>query len=414
MFELRDYQRKIVNDGVSILRRHKILYLALECRIGKTLISLQTAKECSYKSVLFVTKKKAIASIEHDYNLGFFNDSFDIVIINYESLHKIPKIAYDLIIVDEAHSLGSFPVPSIRAKRLRKIVKDKAVIYLSGTPTPESYSQIFHQLWISKNSPYYSYKNFYHWAANKYVNVENRFIGDKRVKIYSKANKGKIFQDLSFFFISLTRSEAEFDISNPNEIIEHVSLSKATNNIIHKIFDFDKIKGTYANITCDSPLRKMQKIHQLCSGTVLLDNGKFHIMDYAKAEYIKKTINMPAGIFYKYKAEYEVLKEYFPEHTTIPGEFDNGTSDLIILQIISGREGVKLKRANELIFYNIDFSATSYFQAKDRLIDKTRKTPAKVRWIFSRGGIEDRIYKVIKNKTNFTTSHFKRAFYLGK
>ncbi|HJO92632.1 MAG TPA: SNF2-related protein [Victivallales bacterium] len=414
MFELREYQKKIVHDGVSILLHHKILYLALECRIGKTLISMQIAKECGYKSVLFVTKKKAIASIEHDYGLGSFKEFFDIVIINYESLHKIPKIVYDLVVVDEAHSLGSFPIPSIRAKRLRKIVKDKTVIYLSGTPTPESYSQIFHQLWISKNSPYYSYKNFYHWAANKYVAVQNKFIGDKRVKIYSKANRGKIFQDLSFFFISLTRSEAEFDITDPNEKIEHVSLDKATINIIHKIFDFDIIKGKYANLTCDSPLRKMQKMHQLCSGTVLLDNGKFHIMDYSKVEHIKRTINLPAGIFYKYKAEYEVLKEYFPDHTTVPGEFDKGNNDLIVLQIIAGREGVKLKRANELIFYNIDFSATSYFQAKDRLIDKTRESPAKVRWIFSRGGIEDRIYKVVKNKTNFTTSHFKHEFYLGK
>jgi hypothetical protein len=413
MFELRDYQKKIVNDGVPILLHHKILYLALECRIGKTLISMQIAKECCHKSILFVTKKKAIASIENDYKLGDFKDSFDIVVINYESLHKIPNIAYDLIIIDEAHSLGSFPIPSIRTKRLRKIVKAKSVIYLSGTPTPESYSQIFHQLWISKNSPYYIYKNFYHWAANRYVNVQKKFIGDKRVKVYSKANKEKIFQDLSFFFISLTRAEAEFDITDPNEKIEYVSLLNATSNIIRKIFEFGIIKGKYANLTCDTPLRKMQKVHQLCSGTVLLDNGEFHIMDYSKAEYIKKTINLPAGIFYKYRAEYEVLKEYFPDHTTVPCEFDEGKSDLIILQIISGREGVKLKRANELIFYNIDFSATSYFQAKDRLIDKTRKKPAKVRWIFSRGGIEDRIYKVVKNKTNFTTSHFKRTFYLG-
>ena len=35
--------------------------------------------------------------------------SFKITVINYESIHKIPQRGYDMVILDEAHSLGAFP-----------------------------------------------------------------------------------------------------------------------------------------------------------------------------------------------------------------------------------------------------------------------------------------------------------------
>jgi hypothetical protein len=49
--------------------------------------------------------------------------TFDIVVINYESVHKIEQKGFDCIIVDEFHSLGAFPKPSLRTKRIREIFK---------------------------------------------------------------------------------------------------------------------------------------------------------------------------------------------------------------------------------------------------------------------------------------------------
>jgi len=89
----------------------------------------------------------------------------------------------------------------------------------------------------------------------------------------------------------------------------------------------------------------------------------------------------------------------------------NRTDKNIALQIVSGREGISLKEAEYLIFYNIDFSATSYYQAKDRLTTMDRKFN-KVYWIFARGGIEDNIYRAVMNKKNYTLSHFKKDYKL--
>ena len=85
--ELRDYQKEIVRLGVNVLKEHKFVYLAMEVRTGKTLTSLSISKTLAVSNVLFITKKKAISSIQDDYNL--LNPDFSINIINYESLHKI-------------------------------------------------------------------------------------------------------------------------------------------------------------------------------------------------------------------------------------------------------------------------------------------------------------------------------------
>jgi len=59
------------------------------------------------------------------------------------------------------------------------------------------------------------------------------------------------------------------------------------------------------------------------------------------------------------------------------------------------------------VYYNIDFSATSYWQSRDRMTTKDR-LENKIYWIFSNGGIEDMVYKAVSKKKDYTLSHFKR------
>ena len=85
----------------------------------------------------------------------------------------------------------------------------------------------------------------------------------------------------------------------------------------------------------------------------------------------------------------------------------NSTNKTIALQIVSGREGISLKNAKALVYYNIDFSATSYWQSRDRMTTKER-LESDVYWIFAEGGIEKDIYKAVIKKKDYTLSHFKR------
>ena len=85
----RDYQLDIIDQGISIILKCGLVYLGMEVRTGKTLTSLGIAQKLFMNNVLFVTKK-AISSIENDYKL--LSPKYKLIVINYESLHKIPDI----------------------------------------------------------------------------------------------------------------------------------------------------------------------------------------------------------------------------------------------------------------------------------------------------------------------------------
>jgi hypothetical protein len=407
MFELRSYQVDIAAKGLNILKKHNILYLAMEVRCGKTATSLEIAKQFEAKKVLFLTKKKAIGSILSDYkNFGY---TYHIDVINDESMHKLPSNEYDVVIHDEHHRFGAFPKPGLYTKMFKKMFGHLPMIFLSGTPCPESYSQMYHQFWVSDFSPFREYKNFYRWADD-YVTKFDRVINGFKVTEYSNGREVDIMTKLAYLMISHTQQQSGFETSIEEEVL-YVDMSEQTKMIVKKLERDLVVEGKEEVILADTPVKLMQKVHQLCSGTVKFESGNSMVIDTTKAEFIRSrfaTNNI--GIFYKFKAELKALKQVFGNQLTESlEEFDAGMCQVIALQIVSGREGISLKNADYVVFYNIDFSATSYWQARDRMTTMDRKFN-KVYWIFSIGGIEDKIYKAVKSKRNYTLNIFKKDY----
>jgi hypothetical protein len=406
MIEFRDYQQDIIERGLGILEKYRMLYLAMEVRTGKTLTSLGIADRIADgRKVLFITKKKAISSIVSDNEL--LGSDFHLTVINYESLHKVPKKGWFMIIVDEAHSLGAFPKASTRAKVVRQlmIVNNPYVIFLSGTPTPESYSQMYHQVYGVPTNPFAEYKNFYKFAAD-YVNVTQKKINGFNINDYSDGRQ-KIPEAMKPYTISYTQQQAGFESSIEEEIL-HVDMQANTYTMCRELKKRLVIEGKSEVILADTGAKLMSKLHQMYSGTVKFESGNSMVIDYSKAEFIKwKFDKERLGIFYKFKEEFNALKKVFGDDVCDNLEdFDSGKCKHIALQIVSGREGISLRNADFIVFYNIDFSATSYWQARDRMTTKDRKHN-KIYWVFSRNGIESKIYKAVSNKKDYTLSHFR-------
>lgn len=400
-FKARPYQEEISNKSVKVLKQNKILILSLEVRTGKTFISLMTCEKMQYKSVLFVTKKKAIISIQKDYNT--LQPAFKITIINFESLHKIDG-SFDCVIVDESHSIGAIPKPSLRTKRLKQIVNNDLIL-MSGTLTPENYSQSYHQLWISKYSPF-TETNFYKWAKN-YINIKQRHLAHGIVNDYSDANQNKILSVISKLIITFTQKEAGFE-SQVKENVLFVKMKPITYKLIDRLKKDLVITSKEGKVVlADTAVRLMQKLHQMYSGSVLFEDKTFKIFDNSKVVFIEKYFkNKRLGIFYKFKAELQALQDVFKDDLCTDVEtFNNGVKH-IALQIVS-TEGINLSKADALVYYNIDFSAKNYFQSRDRLNSINRKEN-NVYWIFSENGIEEKIYKRVQDKKSFTSSYYEQ------
>ena len=217
----------------------------------------------------------------------------------------------------------------------------------------------------------------------------------------------KIIEDMKPYTIRFTQKEAGFVVDTQEHTLE-VALKPETYNLIKRLKKDLVIEGESEVVLADTAVKLMTKVHQLCSGTVKFESGNSMVIDSSKAEFIKERFaGLKIGIFYKFKEELKALKEVFGDTLCTELEEFNTSPKNIALQIVSGREGISLRQAKALVYYNIDFSATSYWQSRDRMTTKDR-LKNDVYWIFSKGGIEQEIYKAVIKKKDYTLNHFKR------
>jgi hypothetical protein len=405
----RDYQISISDKAADIIRKYGLVYLAMQVRCGKTVTALLTADKIGAGVILFLTKKKVINGILEDHKkLGL---KADIIVTNYENLHHVNH-HFDIVICDEAHGLGQYPKPAQRVKKLKELCKGKPIIYLSGTPTPESYSQLFHQLYISSFSPFKNYVNFYKWAAD-FVDIKLKYFKGLKVNDYSNANQIKIKQMTDHLIIPFTQEQAGFKQEVEEEIVK-IKMQPATYFLADRLKRDRVYIGREGNVVlADTGASLMSKLHQLYTGTVIDQKENGLIFDRSKCYWIKENMkDKKIAIFYKYRAELDMLYLTFgyEKFTIDPYEFAESTDKWFISQISSGREGINLSTAEVLVMLNIDFSAVSYWQARARLQSKDREDACKVLWLFAEEGIEERVYKMVKQKKDYTLSYFKNDF----
>ena len=403
--KLRPYQQDIFERWLKILQDHRFVYLSMEVRTWKTITALSIVKWFWAKKCLFLTKKKAISSILEDYS--HFSE-FDITVINYESVHKVLNNDFDIIVLDEAHQLGTFPKPNNKFKAIQKRFSHLPMILLSGTLSPESYSQYFHQFFIQKNGVWSQYKNFYRWCDD-YVQKKIVYTAHWESTDYSHAHYDMLMEDVRHLILTFTQKEAGFTTKVDEEVM-YVQMEDRTYQLIERLKRDKVIDGWEQTVIADTKVKEMQKVHQMYSGTIKFENGTTKCFDFTKWNFIKEKFkDKKIWIFYNFKAEKELLQEVFWDTITDDLDEFNSTDKNIMLQIVSGREWISLKNADILVYYNIAFSNLSYIQSRDRLTTMDRKEN-KVVWIFSKWWIEEQIYETVQWKKNFTSKIYEKIW----
>ena len=451
--ELFPHQDILSTKHIKTLRKYKILYYVWEQRVGKTIASLLTVQKYCKKynienSILFVTGKRIIPDIEIDIEVlkKIQGKKFilNIDIINYESLHKIPvDHKYKFIIIDEPQTVGAFPKPNVRAKRLKEIVKDNLLILLSGTPSPETYSQLYHQFYVSENSPFKQWKDFYSWVRAGFVTPSSFPITGRMVTLYTKANIKKIDSYIKKIMVSYTQEDADFKQSKPIDIFRLVPMKKSTSKLMRVLLRdrYYKFEGFKGELICDTAVSLQQKIHQISSGTIIADHRKkyktiiktvyspterkkievevkksnriYKILDESKVEFIKEEYkNKKIAIFYKFINEGKVLKDNF-NTTTDQVEFNKSKDLVFISQFRAGSRGIDISTADLIIAYNIDFSYEIFSQFRQRISKREKDKQSEIHWLFTIDGIESKIYNKVIVKQDYTLKHF-RGDYMKK
>lgn len=437
MITLYPEQIKPCAQAKQILARYNLVYIAAEVRSGKTPISLMCAYESGWRRLCVLTTKKAISGFQKFHPETMFSK---LTIINYVNNHRAIELMnsddYDGFIVDEGHRLGAFPKPGKAAEAIKKLIGYKPMIILSGTPTPENFSQMYHQMWLSNHGPFQKYYNpklkgsgFYKWTKDyvkqyetidgegiKHYHVKQKFVYGNYVNDYSEAIEEKVQDAIRPYLVQLTQQEAGF-----TSYVEEVILTVPVDVRLYKLMKILRKDKYYKmkngeEIIVETGVRMQSLFHQISSGTVNITkviDGKERKMkftlDESKAWFIRsKFAGQKIAIYYKYIQEGEVLKKVFPNCTDDPETFNRRDDLAFICQMISGREGVNLSTCDALIMYNIDFSATTYWQIRARMQEKERKKESKLYWVFSDRGIERKIYDAVAKKKDYTLTYFKK------
>ena len=400
--ELYEHQEELINQAKPILRKYKLVYIAAETRTGKTLAAIHLLKD-DFKKILVVTKKKAISSWNSDIKLSKVKN-FDV--INYESIHKMDSKEYDVIVLDEAHSIGSYPKSSQRAKQLKEMAKDKSIVYLSATPSAETYSQIFHQLWVSSFTPFEE-KSFYKWYKN-YGEEYSIFINGMFIKQYKRSYEDMIMDKINHLIVTMTKEKANFDVF-VNERIHQVEVNENYLNALDYFRNNRIITIDGNEIVAETSASALNKLHQLNGGTIKVNDKLSLIVSNHKVNYIKENLGNDEKIVIlcNYIKERDLLLTRLANSTDEVEEFKNGSFKYFIGHIKTFSEGVDFSYADSMIIYSLNFSATTYLQSKERLANKKRVKPIVVHYLFTKGGIDEYIYQAVSNKMNFTNSYYK-------
>lgn len=406
--DLFSYQKELALNVVEKLNEYNLAYLAAEERVGKTFVALECIRLLNYKSVLIVSKKNALPDFESSIIKFFEGLEFKphTTLINYESLHKIDKgLKFDFVVVDEAHhALSKYATPSKSARLLQSLVYELPVLFMSATPCGQSRAQLFHQLNVSKFSPFDKYKNFYEWFREfgipKYI-----WRSGRQVIVYDDIREDLMSPIFEKYFISFSRKQAGFEFA-PNDKLHYIEVPKIVEQT-YKALEKDDIlylpnspsKRTY---TPDNITKQLKLLHQLEGGAVKLDNdevvylgGEFNF----KIDYIKKTFGDVDSlvIFYEYIAEGELLRNNFQK--------------ALILQGTSFAEGIDLSHMETLVIYSQNFSSSKYTQRRARQCNKFRDKEIEVHFLLCKGFISDLVYDCVANKhKNFTSSIYERWF----
>lgn len=367
----------------------------MEERTGKSLTALLICEATKAEKVLVVTKKKALAGWQDTLNQAKqLKKSY--VLTNYESLHKLKKEPFDIAIVDEAHSkISGYPKPSKTCKLLQSYVYHSAIVFCSATPSFQSFSRLFHQMAITKFSPFDVFKNFYRWFEVFGV-PRTKHIYGKAVADYSVCNEQKINEATKHLFISYTRKELGFE-HEPDDVIHYVEPSSELRKVYNELRTSSVLLQPLYK--ADTAPKFLKALHQIEGSTLKISETSRHIFDFKdKCEYIEANFKNYAsiGIFYEYIGEKFLLENYFKNDKRVS-----------IYQSSSFAEGVDLSHIEVLIVYSMGFSTSQFVQRRARQCNMQRTTPIKVHFLLVKGGVSEQVYNTVaRNKKNFSMHYF--------
>lgn len=324
-------------------------------------------------------------------------------IINYESAWRKPellKLRNFTLMLDESQAIANNT--SKQTKGVAKL-KFNNLVLLSGTPCSNArYDKLYTQL---KMLGLHMNKRSY---EDRYCNFFDMEKSGIKFRVLSKTNPYKnvdelkqVMKDLGCVFM---RTDEVLDLPEQRFINVLVQPSK-----YYKTF----IKDGYVDCgeteyISSSPATDMLYARQLC-------NSK------EKLEMVRTLIEGTEDrviIFYNFNCELDLLQQLISKLkrpiSYVNGSvknlncYNNNSDSVTLVQYQSGSSGVNLQKASKMIYYSPPIKSDFFEQSKKRIHRIGQDNKCTYWKLITHNSIEERIYKTLAQKKDFTDELFRR------
>ena len=340
-------------------------------------------------------------------------------IINYELAFRRPELAQlknFTLMLDESSLIQN--ENSKRSKFILKKLKPKNVILLSGTPTGGKYERLWSQLnllgWkISKKLFYNQYVD-YHYEDNE---------GFPLMIIDGYKNEERLKRKMRQHGCNFLKTEEVFDL--PEQI--HNTIKVQTTKEYRKFrkdcivvlnatvksyvdesgHDVDYTTGT--ELVGDTTLTKMLYERQLC--------GQYNGDKLEAFRDLVESTNDRLIVFYNFTEELEALCKIAWDSNrpvaVVNGKqkdllpYENVETSITFIQYQAGAMGLNLQKANKIVYFTPPLSSELFEQSKKRIHRIGQEKPCFYYYLTCKGSIEEKIYRTLKMRRDYTEELFK-------
>lgn len=338
--------------------------------------------------------------IENEYRCESYD--YMIGVINYDLVFRRPELSKlkDFTLMLDESSL----IQNEQAKRSKFILKKLQpanVILLSGTPTGGKYENLWSQMrllgWdISKTT---------YW--NTYIDYHYEDMGGFPVKfIDGYKNVDRLKRKMREYGCHFLKTDEVMDL--PEQIFTTIRVPASKE---YRKFRKDRVVTLgEVQLIGDNTLTKMLYERQLC-GQYSTD----------KLEAFKDLIASTEDrliVFYNFTAELALLSNIigdFRPVSIVNGQikdltaYENCDDSITFIQYQAGAMGLNLQKANKIIYYSPPLSSELYEQSKKRINRIGQNRTCYYYNLTVTGSIEERIYKTLAKRKDFTEALFEEV-----
>lgn len=384
---------------------------------------LEFEKNCKKKFHIYTgTGKKSqniekyVKQMEKEIHIAEIYKRPFVFVCNYEAIWQgalkefIEKCKFDYVVFDEVHRLKA---PSgVASKFAAKIRKSAGTIFgCTGTLLPHSPIDAFGV--FRPVDPAVFGEHFIPFRAT-YAEMGG-FEGKQIVKFKNEEFMHKLISSISYRI----KTEDAVDLPEATHVTRKCKLEPATMKIYNDMARemFAEFEGN--ELTAANALVKVLRLMQITSGVIKDSSGDSHRVGSEKAQLFADVLSdidqkEPVIVFCRFTADIEaVTAAAIAQGRTVSElsgkknelkDWQAGNTDVLVVQIKAGKEGVDFTRARICFYYSMTHSLGEYEQSLRR-----NHRPGQLRAVLyihlvAEGTVDEEIYRGLEKKKNIVLS----------